>query len=135
MFCGRGEGCEQGGGDEPGCAVSVDAAGGGVFGRGVHEAEGGGGQPLPRQVGAEGSGALSSPDEVLHAAQDRVVDAADALGREFPLGGQQEVAELVDDLPGRGDQPGERLGWFAGGVGGAEGGVGSLDGSGQDGVD
>jgi hypothetical protein len=38
-------------------------------------------------------------DEALHAAQDPVVDAADALGRKLALRGQQDVAELVDDLP------------------------------------
>jgi hypothetical protein len=38
-------------------------------------------------------------DEGLHAAQDSVVDAANALGRELALRGQQNVAELVDDLP------------------------------------
>jgi hypothetical protein len=101
----RGEGREQRGRDEPGGVVSCEAAGGGVFGCGVHEAEGGGDQPLPRQVGAERPGVLSSPDEGLHPVQDRVVDAADALGGQFPLRGQQDVPEPVDDLPGRGDEP------------------------------
>jgi hypothetical protein len=55
-------------------------------------------------------------DEGLHAAQDPVVDAADALGRELALRGQQDVAELVDDLPRRRDQPGQRLGRVAGGA-------------------
>jgi hypothetical protein len=64
---------------------------------------------LLRQVAAEGPGALSLFDEGLHAAQDPVVDAADALGRELALRGQQDVAELVDDLPRRRDQLGERV--------------------------
>jgi hypothetical protein len=54
---------------------------------------------LLRQVAAEGPGGLSLSDEGLHAVQDPVVDAADALGRELALRGQQDVAELVDDLP------------------------------------
>ena len=42
-------------------------------------------------------------------------DAADALRRELTLCGQQDVAELVDDLPRRRDQPGERVAGVAGG--------------------
>src|SRR5690348_12986128 len=83
----RGEGREQGGGDEPGCVVRIEPPGGGVLGRGVHEAVGGGDQPLLRQVAAEGPGALSMFDEGLHAAQDPVVNAADPLGRELALRG------------------------------------------------
>src|SRR4029453_5309879 len=63
-----------GGGEEAGCGVGAEPAGGGVLGRGGHEAVGGGDQPLLRQVAAEGSGALSLFDEALHAAQDPVVD-------------------------------------------------------------
>ncbi len=110
----RGEGCEQGSGDEPGRIVGVEPAGG-VLGRGVHEAVGGGDQPLLWQVAAEGPGPLPLIDEGPHAAQDPVVDAADALRRELTLCGQQDVAELVDDLPRRRDQPGERVAGVAGG--------------------
>ena len=88
-FGGRGEGRKQGGRDKPGGHAGLDAAGGGVFGGGVHEAEGGGGQPVLWQVGAEGSGAPAALDEGLHPAQDRVVNAADPLGgqdrRAYPL--------------------------------------------------
>jgi hypothetical protein len=90
----------------------------------MHEAEGGGDQPLPRQVGAEGSVALSPPDEGLHTTQDGVVDAADALRGELTLRGQQDVTELVDDRPGRANQPGERVTGAAAGVGGVEDQVG-----------
>jgi hypothetical protein len=133
-FCGRGVGRDQGGGDETACVVGLDAAGGGVFGCGVHETEGGGDQPLPRQVATEGSGALSPPDEGLHPTQDGVVNAADALRGEFTLRGQQDVTELVDDQPGGRNQPGERVTGVATGVGGVEDQVGALHGSGQDGV-
>ena len=98
----RGDSREQGSGDEPGCVVGVEPPGGGVFGGGVHETVGGGDQPLPRQV----AGPLPVLDEGPDAAQDPVVDAADALGRELTLRGQQDGAELVDDLPRRRDQPG-----------------------------
>jgi len=54
---------------------------------------------LPGHVAAESSGALSLLDQGLHAAQDPVMDAADALGRELALRGQQDVAEPVDELP------------------------------------
>ena len=53
---GRGEGGLQGGGDEPGSVGGLDAAGGDVLGRSVHEAERGGGQPVLWQVGAEDPG-------------------------------------------------------------------------------
>src|SRR5579859_6090071 len=134
-FGGRGEGREQGGRDKPGGVVSLDAAVGGVFGGGVHEAEGGGGQPVLWQVGAEGSSALPALDEGLHTAQDRVVDTADPLGGQFPVGGQQDVAELVDQLPGGGHQPGERRGRVAAGVGGAENRVRGPEGPSHDCID
>jgi hypothetical protein len=66
--------------------------------------------------------------------RDPVVDAADALGREFPLCGQQDVAELVDELPRRRDQPGQRVGRVAGGVGGVQDLVALLHRPDQDGV-
>ena len=91
----RAERREQGGGDQAGRVPGVEPPGGGVLGGGVHEAVRGGDQPLPRHVAAEGPGALALLDQGLHAAQDPVVDAADALGREFALRGQQDVAELV----------------------------------------
>ncbi len=56
MFSGRGGGGEQGAGDEPGCVVSVDAADSDILCRGVHEAAGGGDQPVPWQAAAEESG-------------------------------------------------------------------------------
>ena len=65
----------------------------------MHEAVRGGDQPLLWHVSAEGPGALPLLDDGLHAAQDPVVDAADAFGREFALRGEKDVAELVDDLP------------------------------------
>jgi hypothetical protein len=85
-------------------------------------------------VAAEGPGALALLDQGVHAAQDPVVDAADALGREFALRGQQDVAELVDELPRRRDQPAQRAGRVARGVGGVQDRVGPLHGPDQDGV-
>ena len=43
------------------------------------------------------------------------MDTADALGRKFALRGQQDVAELVHELPRRRDQPRQRLGRVTGG--------------------
>jgi MFS family permease len=54
------------------------------------------------------------------------MDTADALGREFALRGQQDVAELVHELPRRRDQPRQRLGRVAGGVGAIQDRVGPL---------
>src|SRR5689334_24998197 len=74
----RAERRERGGSDQAG-----RVPGGGVLGGGVHEAVRGGDQPLPRHVAAEGPGLLALLDQGLDAAQDPVMDAADALGGEF----------------------------------------------------
>jgi hypothetical protein len=52
MVRGRGEGRDEGGGDEPGRVVGLQPPGGGVLGGRVHQAVGGGDQPRLRQVAA-----------------------------------------------------------------------------------
>jgi hypothetical protein len=107
---GRGEGGQDGGGQHAGSFGRCQAAGVDLLGRAVHQAVEGRHQPGPGQVDAKGALGLAAGDEPLHPGHGLVVVAADAGRRQVTLRGGQQAGVLVDDPPGRADQPGQRLG-------------------------